>query len=178
MNKKYNRGGSASKRYITNNQIKSREIRLIGADGSQVGIVQTTEAIRLAEEQSLDLLLLTPDTDPPVCKIVNLGQHKYEQSKKNKQAKKNKPQVTKEIKLSPKISDNDFQTKLRLGQKFLGKSYNVKLSVFFKGRENARKDLGNVLIERYIEEIKDLGSLQGDIAPGHRSIYVIIQPLK
>jgi len=174
----HKRGGKPINRYITNHQIRAKQVRVINTDGSQVGVVSIEEGIKTAENQGLDLLLISPDTDPPVCKIVDLGQHKYEQSKKNKNAKKSKAQVIKEIKLSPKISENDLQTKVKLGKKFLTKSYQIKLSVFFKGRENARKEMGVVVMQKYLDEIGDLGTQQGEIAAGHRSLYIIIQPNK
>ena len=112
-----------------------------------------------------------------MCKIVDIGEYKYKQSKKEKLARKgSKTQVVKELKLSPKISDHDYLTRLNQGRKFLSKSYAVKLSVFFKGRENARQDLGKVVLERYIQDIIDIGVANGDISSGHRSLYIMISP--
>lgn len=123
------------------------------------------------------MLLISPDTDPPVCKIVDIGEYKYKQSKKEKLARKgSKTQVIKELKLSPKISDHDYTTRLNQGRKFLGKSYTVKLSCFFRGRENARQDLGKIVLERYLEDIADIGVANGEISSGHRSIYIMISP--
>jgi len=125
----------------------------------------------MSQNQNLDLLLVTEDSDPPVCKIVDFGQYKYEQQKKEKQAKKNsKTQVVKEVKLSPKISDNDFNVRVKMGQKFLSKGYGIKLTVWFKGREAARKDLGQVVIDRYLEQISETGEAVGTPSYSQRSI--------
>ena len=125
----------------------------------------------MSQNQNLDLLLVTEDAKPPVCKIVDFGQYKYEQQKKRKLAKKNsKTQVVKEIKLSPKISENDFQVRVKMAQKFLTKGYAIKLTVWFKGREASRKDLGKVVIDRFLETIQDLGEASGTLSHSHRSI--------
>lgn len=161
-----------------NDRIRAKEVRLVDKSGSQVGIVTIEEARRLSEENGLDLLLMSPDANPPVCKLVDIGQFKYEQRKKDKQSKKGKAQVTKELKMSPKISDHDYMVRLNSGKKFLDKKYVVKLTIFFKGRENARREFGEQLIQRYLDDIKEFGSAASDISFAPRAISVMINPLK
>ena len=122
-----------------------------------MGVLPLIEAKSIAKEKGLDVLLVTEDSKPPVCKLINFGQFKYEQQKKERRARKNsKAQVLKELKLSPKISEHDYQVRINSCLKFLKKSYNVKLTVQFKGRENARTEIGRDLLIRFLEDIKDM----------------------
>lgn len=149
------------------------------AEGEQLGIVGLNDALRLADEKNLDLLLVSPDAVPPVCKLVDFGQFRYEQQKKEKLARKSgKTQVLKELKLSPKISEHDYQVRLVSGRKFLQKGYKLKVAVFFKGREMAHPELGQEILERYIREVEDLGSAEGRMSRAHRSILIMINPNK
>jgi translation initiation factor IF-3 len=142
-----------------------------------LGVVPLDEARRRAEGDNLDLLLISNTTTPPVCKIVDFGQYKYQQQKKDKLAKKNvKGQVVKEVKLSPRISDHDYLVRLNRGIKFLGKGYKVKLTVYFKGRLMTRQELGVAVLDRFIKEIAEHGTKMGDTLRGHRSIYTMINP--
>jgi len=135
------------------------------------------QARQSAAEVELDLLLVSSETDPPVCKVVDFGRYKYKQRKKERLAKKgSKAQVIKELKMSPKISDNDYQVRVNLGRKFLTKGYNIKLLIFFKGREIAHQGLGQVILERYLEDVKDLGAPIGEMDKGQRNLYIMISP--
>ncbi len=144
-----------------------------------MGVLSIEDARSHSETTGLDLVLIAPDTTPPVCKVVDYGQFKYEQRKKEKQSKKgSKVQVVKELKMSPKISDHDYQVRVNRGLEFLGKSYQLKISVKFKGREITRKEFGEKVIERFLEDVKDHGKATSAIMQGHRSIYVIVSPIK
>ena len=157
--------------------IKAKEVRIIGAEGEQIGIVSISKALELAKEKSLDLLLISEQATPPVCKIVNFGQFRYQQQKKEKKAKKNtKAQVIKELKLTPKISDHDYLVRLKNGIKFLQKGYLIKIAVFFKGREMSHPEIGKDLLKRYKEDIKEYGDVTTSLTQGHRTLYFIINP--
>lgn len=160
-----------------NDRIRAKEVRLIGSDGSQVGVVSIDEARRMSTEEGLDLLLLSEEATPPVCKLVDFGQFKYELRKKEKLARKgSKAQITKELKMSPKISDHDYNVRFNAGRKFLEKSYSVKLTIFFKGREMAHVEIGRAVLDRYLVDISEYGSQIGDVVRGARTLSVMIAP--
>ncbi len=150
---------------------------MIDEEGQQAGVVTVEKAREMASQRGLDLLLVTDSTVPPVCKLVNYGQFKYQQQKKDKQNKKNtKSQVTKEVKMGPKISSNDFQIKLNRGIEFLQKGYKVKLSINFRGREIMHMELGRVLLDKYIKGIQEIGASAADVAAAGKSLVVILSP--
>ena len=145
-------------------EITDKEIRLIGNEGEQLGIMSAEEALRIATEQDLDLVKIAPGSNPPVCKIMDYGKYRFEQTKKEKDAKKNQRVIEiKEIRMSPGIGDNDFNTKLKNGQKFLNDGNRVKVSVRFRGREMAHTDIGEVLLRNFAEKCADIANL--DKAP-------------
>ena len=147
-----------------NEEITDKEIRLIGNEGEQLGIMSAEEALRIATEQDLDLVKIAPGSNPPVCKIMDYGKYRFEQTKKEKDAKKNQRVIEiKEIRMSPGIGDNDFNTKLKNGQKFLNDGNRVKVSVRFRGREMAHTDIGEVLLHNFAEKCADIANL--DKAP-------------
>lgn len=147
-----------------NEEITDKEIRLIGNEGEQLGIMSAEEALRIATEQDLDLVKIAPGSNPPVCKIMDYGKFRFEQTKKEKDAKKNQRVIEiKEIRMSPGIGDNDFNTKLKNGQKFLNDGNRVKVSVRFRGREMAHTDIGEVLLRNFAEKCADIANL--DKAP-------------
>ena len=147
-----------------NEEITDKEIRLIGNEGEQLGIMSAEEALRIATEQDLDLVKIAPGSNPPVCKIMDYGKFRFEQTKKEKDAKKNQRVIEiKEIRMSPGIGDNDFNTKLKNGQKFLNDGNRVKVSVRFRGREMAHTDIGEVLLRNFVEKCADIANL--DKAP-------------
>ena len=147
-----------------NEEITDKEIRLIGNEGEQLGIMSAEEALRIATEQDLDLVKIAPGSNPPVCKIMDYGKFRFEQTKKEKDAKKNQRVIEiKEIRMSPGIGDNDFNTKLKNGQKFLNDGNRVKVSVRFRGREMAHTDIGEVLLRNFAEKFADIANL--DKAP-------------
>ncbi len=141
-----------------NEEILDKEVRLIGDQGEQLGIMSVEEALRVATEHELDLVKIAPGSNPPVCKIMDYGKFRFEQAKKEKEAKKNQRVIEiKEIRMSPGIDTNDFNTKLKNAQKFLNDGDRVKVSVRFRGREMAHTEIGAVLL-------KDFANLCAEIA--------------
>ena len=133
-----------------NEEIRDKEVRLIGADGAQLGIMSSADAQRLAYEKDLDLVKIAPNATPPVCKIMDYGKFRFEQMKKEKEAKKNQRVVEiKEVRMSPNIDTNDFNVKLKNAQKFLKDGNRVKVTVRFRGREMAHTSIGEVLLKQF-----------------------------
>ncbi len=136
-----------------NEAINDKEVRLIGSQGEQLGIMSSAEALRIADEQGLDLVKISPQATPPVCKLMNYGKFRFEQSKREKEARKNQHVVEiKEIRMSPGIDIGDFNTKLKNAQKFIADGNRVKVSVRFRGREMAHTSIGRELLERFAEQ--------------------------
>lgn len=143
-----------------NEEIREPQVRLIGEDGEQLGIVSSKEALELAQERDLDLVMISPVAKPPVCKIMDYGKYRFEQAKREKEAKKNQHVIeVKEIRMSPSIGDNDFMVKLRNGQKFLAEGNRLKVTVRFRGREMAHTDLGKQLLERFADGCADIAKV-------------------
>ncbi len=143
-----------------NEDIREPQIRLIGGDGEQLGIMSSAEALQIAQEQELDLVMISPQAKPPVCKIMDYGKYRFEQSKREKEAKKNQRVIeVKEIRMSPSIGENDFLVKLRNGQKFLAEGNRLKVTVRFRGREMAHTDLGKQLLERFAAECAEIAKV-------------------
>lgn len=152
-------------------------MRLIGDDGTQHGVVTLEFALDMAKDSGLDLMVVSETSEPPVCKIVNFGQFKYQQQKKEKQSqKKSKGQVVKELKLSPKMSENDLNVRVNRGREFLEKGFKVKVSISFRGREIIHPELGRNMMNRFVELTKDLGVLEGSIGQAGRSLLAFINP--
>ena len=147
-----------------NEEILDKEVRLIGDQGEQLGIMSVDEALRIATERELDLVKIAPGSNPPVCKIMDYGKFRFEQAKKEKEAKKNQRVIEiKEIRMSPGIDTNDFNTKLKNGQKFLTDGDRVKVSVRFRGREMAHTDIGAQLLKDFAEKCAEIANM--DKAP-------------
>lgn len=139
-----------------NEDIRDKEVRVINADGSQMGVMQTRDALKLAEEQSLDLVKIAPQGIPPVCKVMDYGKFRFEQQKKEKEARKNQKIVEiKEVRLSLNIDTNDFNTKVAQARKFLSKGDKVKSSIRFRGREMAHTELGLEVHKRFAEALPE-----------------------
>lgn len=140
-----------------NERIRTREVRLIAPDGSQLGILPTYEALKIAREQELDLVEVAPKARPPVCKIMDYNKWRYEQQKKQKEARKRqKVQDVKEVKMRPGIDDHDFYVKARACKRFLENGDKVKATIMFRGRELAHVGLGQKVLERLLETVKDI----------------------
>ena len=144
-----------------NEEIRDKEIRLIGENGEQLGITSADDALRIAEDRGLDLVKISPQAVPPVCKLMNYGKFRFEQSKREKEAKKNQHVVEiKEIRMSPGIDVGDFNTKLKNAQKFLADGNRVKVSVRFRGREMAHTEIGKELLDKFAEQCADMANLE------------------
>lgn len=142
---------------MINEQIRDREVRLIGADGEQLGIVSSREAQKIADEAGLDLVKIAPNAKPPVCKVIDYGKYRYEQARKEKDAKKKQKTVElKEIRLSPNIEANDLNTKMNAAKKFLAKGNKVKITLRFRGREMAHIDSSKHILEDFAEKLSDI----------------------
>ena len=142
---------------MINEQIRDKEVRLIGPDGEQIGVMSSKEAYFKAKDAGLDLVKISPNAKPPVCKIVDYGKYRYEQTRKAKEAKKKQRTVeTKEIRLSPNIDTNDLNTKVNQTKKFLQKGNKIKVSLRFRGREMAHKDVGREILNSFYEQLKDV----------------------
>jgi translation initiation factor IF-3 len=153
-------------------------VRLISPSGEQLGVVPTREALRKAEEYGLDLVEVAPNANPPVCRIMDYGKYKYEQSKKEKEGKKRQHTiVVKEIRLRPKTDDHDLETKLRFARKFLEQRNKVKVTIIFRGREMVYQEFGRQLMERVKEALSDLAKPEGVIKMEGRRMVMVLTPL-
>ncbi len=165
--------------YQINEEIRDREVRLIGADGEQLGIMSSIAAMNIAAEKDFDLVKIAPGSNPPVCKIMDYGKYRFEQSKREKEARKNQHIVeVKEIRMSPSIGDNDFLTKLRNGQKFLNEGDRLKVTVRFRGREMAHTNIGEQLLRDFAEKCSEIANLdrQPKLEGRHMSVFLSPKP--
>jgi translation initiation factor IF-3 len=176
------KGGStiASKtnRVNVNEGIRARLVRLISVDGKQLGILPVQQALRVAKEEGFDLVEVAPDSDPPVCRIMDYGKFKYEASKRIQETrKKSRTFQVKEIKLRPHTGEHDLAFKLNNLRKFLDKGHRVKVSVYFRGRELAHKEIGLELLQKIAEEIQDEAAVeQPPKQEGRNSITMVMMP--
>ncbi|MDD4857873.1 MAG: translation initiation factor IF-3 [Candidatus Krumholzibacteria bacterium] len=165
------------KRVRINEQIRLPEIRVIDSEGKQLGILQTQEALKMAEEQGLDLVEIAPTSRPPVCKIMDFGKFKYEQSKKARESRK-KQHTThlKEIKIRPKIEEHDLEFKLRNAEKFLTEKDKVKITVIFRGREMEHMDMGRKILDQIVTRFSDIAIIEKDAIQVGKMISMILGP--
>ena len=160
-----------------NEEIQDKEIRLIGSDGAQLGIMPAAQALAMAEEQELDLVKISPTAKPPVCKIMDYGKFRFDQMKKEKEAKKNQRIVElKEIRMSPGIDTNDLNTKMRSAIKFLKEGNRVKVSVRFRGREMTHTNLGEALLVEFAEGCKEVANLEKNPKLEGRFMFMFLSP--
>lgn len=161
-----------------NEFIRAPQVRLISPEGAQLGIKPLEEALRLAEEEGLDLVEVAPQADPPVCRITDYGKYRYEQEQKAKKARKHQTTiVVKEMKMRPKINDHDFETKKRHVVRFLKRGFKVKVTIMFRGREMAHTELGRKLLDRLAEEVKDLGVVESTPKLDRRDMRMVLAPI-
>jgi len=158
-----------------NRRIRIPQVRLISETGEQVGIVETREALEMAQAKDLDLVEVAPNARPPVCRIMDYGKFRYEQSKKTKKGKQAGSQL-KEIRMRVRISDHDYQFKARHAETFLKQRHKVRVAVEFRGRENAHREQGLVLLERVVEDLKEVGSPESPPRHEGRAMAVIMAP--
>ena len=160
-----------------NEEIRDKEVRLIGADGAQLGIMSSADAQRLAYEKDLDLVKIAPNATPPVCKIMDYGKFRFEQMKKEKEAKKNQRVVeVKEVRMSPNIDTNDFNVKLKNAQKFLKEGNRVKVTVRFRGREMAHTSIGEVLLKQFGESCAEIATVEKNPKLDGRLMTMFLSP--
>ena len=160
-----------------NEEIRDKELRVIGANGDQLGIMSSADALALAEEKELDLVKIAPNAVPPVCKIMDYGKFRFEQLKKEKEAKKNQRVVeVKEIRMSPGIGENDFNTKLKNGQKFLQGGDRLKVTIRFRGREMAHTNIGEQLLRDFAAKCADIANLDKQPKLEGRNMSMFLSP--
>lgn len=160
-----------------NDEIRDKEIRLISETGEQLGIVSSEEALQIAEERGLDLVKISPQAVPPVCKLMNYGKFRFEQSKREKEARKNQHVVEiKEIRMSPGIDVGDFNTKLKNAQKFLADGNRVKVSVRFRGREMAHTEIGRDLLVKFAESCSETANMDKSPKLEGRNMSMFLSP--
>jgi translation initiation factor IF-3 len=164
---------------IINDKIRSNEVRLIAQDGDQLGVKSTKEALEMAERVNLDLVLVAPKAKPPVARIMDYGKYKYEQQKKEKEARKKQKVINvKEIRLSPTIEEHDFNTKLNHARKFLSKEDKVKVSIRFRGRAITHKEIGQKVLEDFAKECQDVATVEQKPKMEGRSMFLMLAPIQ
>ncbi len=160
-----------------NEEITDAEVRLIGEDGAQLGIMPASEALKVAESKEMDLVKISPNATPPVCRIMDYGKYRFEQTKREKEARRNQHVIEiKEIRMSPGIADNDFNVKLKNGMKFLKDGDRLKVSVRFRGREMAHTSIGEDLLNRYAAGCAELANLDKAPKLEGRNMSIFLSP--
>lgn len=170
-------GRTVTAKHRVNHLIRVPEVRVIGSEGEQLGILKTSEALKRAHEGGFDLVEVAPTSTPPVCRIMDYGKFKYEQSKKEHKTRQHqKSTQVKEIKLRPRTDKHDLETKVRRIVDFLQEGIKTKVTVMFRGREMANRELGRVAMEKVREEIKDAGTIEMEPKMEGRNLYMIVAP--
>ena len=160
-----------------NDEIQDAEVRLIGENGEQLGIMPSAEALKIAEEHGYDLVKIAPNANPPVCRVMDYGKFRFEQTKKEKEAKKNQKTIEiKEIRMSPGIGENDFGTKLKNGIKFLSEGNRLKVSIRFRGREMAHTEIGADLLKDFAEKCSEVANLDKAPKLEGRNMFIFLSP--
>ncbi|MCI7106988.1 MAG: translation initiation factor IF-3 [Lachnospiraceae bacterium] len=160
---------------MINEQIRDREVRLIGPDGEQIGVVSSKEAQKIADDAGLDLVKIAPNAKPPVCKVIDYGKYRYEMARKEKDAKKKQKIVEiKEIRLSPNIDTNDLNTKMNAAKKFLTKGNKVKITLRFRGREMAHMNSSKHILDDFAENLSDIAVVEKAPKIEGRSIGMVL----
>nr|WP_084608901.1 translation initiation factor IF-3 [Thermocrispum agreste] len=172
-------GGPISSDTRINERIRVPEVRLVGPNGEQVGIVRIEDALRLAQEADLDLVEVAPQARPPVAKLMDFGKYKYEAAQKARESRRNQQQtVIKEQKLRPKIDDHDYETKKGHVARFLKSGNKVKVTIMFRGREQSRPELGFRLLQRLADDVADLGVVESAPKQDGRNMVMVLAPIK
>jgi translation initiation factor IF-3 len=170
-------GGAISVEVRINDRIRVPEVRLVGPNGEQVGIVRIEDALRLAVEADLDLVEVAPMAKPPVCKLMDFGKFKYEAAVKERESRKNQTHtVIKEMKLRPKIDSHDYETKKGHVERFLRGGDKVKITIMFRGREQSRPELGLRLLARLAEDVEELGFVEATPKQDGRNMLMVLAP--
>ena len=167
----------STKELQINEEIRDKEVRVITDDGEQLGIMSAAEALKIAEERDLDLVKIAPQAQPPVCKIINYGKYRFEQAKREKEAKKNQRVIEiKEVRLSLNIDTHDFETKVNHAKKFLASGNKVKVSIRFRGREMAHTELGLVPMQKFAEALSENANVEKPAKVEGRSMLMFLAP--
>ncbi len=167
----------AIQNHLLNEEIREPEVRLISEEGEQLGIMPSEQALQIAEERELDLVLISPQAKPPVCRIMDYGKFRFEQTKKEKEARKNQRIIeVKEIRMSPGIGENDFNTKLKNGQKFLLDGDRLKVTVRFRGREMAHTNIGEELLTSFAAQCTEIATLDKNPKLEGRNMFMFLSP--
>ena len=167
----------ATQNHLLNEEIREPEVRLISEEGEQLGVMSGEQALRIAEEREMDLVLISPQAKPPVCKIMDYGKFRFEQTKKEKEARKNQRIIEiKEIRMSPGIDVGDFNTKLKNAQKFLSDGNRVKVSVRFRGREMAHTEIGRDLLTKFAEQCGEVANMEKAAKMEGRNMSIFLAP--
>ena len=162
-----------------NDRIRVPQVRVVGADGSQIGILDTQAALDMANEQDLDLVEVASQADPPVCRIMDYGKYKYEQAVKQKEARKKQSQVVvKEMKMRPKIDRHDYETKKGRVVEFLRKGAKVKVTIMFRGREMSHSELGRKLLDRLAQDVEEIAKIEAFPKLDGRNMTMVLSPLR
>ena len=162
-----------------NDAIRARQVRVIDDEGEQLGILNIDEALNVAGERGLDLVEVSPNAEPPVCRIMDYGKYKYQQSKKLAEAKKKAARVElKEVKMRPKTETHDFNTKVKHARRFLEEGNKVKVTVMFRAREQSHPELGLAQLEKFVAAIEDLGAVESAPSRMGRFMHMVVAPIK
>ncbi|MFY3746245.1 translation initiation factor IF-3 [Anaeromyxobacter sp. Red801] len=171
------RGGGGSRDARTNRRIKAREVRVIGAEGEQLGVLPIDQALARAQELGMDLVEVSPMAKPPVCKIMDYGRFKYLEKKKQNEAKKKQVVVQlKEVKLRPRTEEHDYDTKIKKVREFLGEANKARITVMFRGREMSHRELGQKVLQRVIEDLRDVAVIESAPRMEGRQMFMILAP--
>jgi len=170
-------GKDIIKQLRVNERIRAQEVRLVGEKGEQLGVMPLSQAREIARKHNLDLVEVAPTSVPPVCRLLDYGKYKYEQAKKEQEARKNqKVSLLREVRLRPKIGDHDFEAKARIARKLLADGDKVKVTIMFRGREITHPELGRKLLQRMIESLQDAASLERQPVMEGRRLDIILAP--
>lgn len=162
---------------MVNDGIRARELRVIGSDGEQIGVKSKAEALELAEAENLDLVLMSPNAKPPVARIMDYGKFRFDKQKREREARKNQKVVNvKEVRLSPSIDENDYQTKLRSARKFLEAGDKVKASIRFRGRAITHKGIGQKVLDRLAADLTEVSTIESYPRMDGRSMFLMLAP--
>jgi translation initiation factor IF-3 len=162
-----------------NDRIRAREVRLVAADGEQLGVMPLPDALAKAVDQGLDLVEVAPNADPPVCRIMDFGKFKYEQDQRRKESRRRATNVViKEMKFRPKIDPHDYETKMKHVERFLEEGSKVKLTIMFRGREMAHPELGRKILERVADQVGEIAMVESAPRQDGRNMTMVLNPLK
>ena len=168
-----------SKQNLVNEEIREKEVRLIGPNGEQIGIMSSREALSIAESKELDLVMIAPQAKPPVCKIMDYGKYLYELQKKEKEAKKKQKVITiKEVRISPNIEDHDLNVKAKNAEKFLKDGDKVKVTVRFRGREAEHSHFGMDILKKFADKLSEVGSIEKEPKLEGKNMIMVLAPKK